>query len=212
MKYVKSKTSLRGNKLKMEWPRAWKINPATVTDRRGGNDRPYEYHGGTMLFYLYMSNEAEAPRTPTDGGKPAAASIGVLRMRLDGFVSFGSTHYAQRASIRTQPLVMSGDELRVNVDSISGAMWVAIMDPTSQDPGSEDLAVFAGFGLNQSIVLSTNSINATVSWTNASVSSLANKPLVLHFELMEAELYAFQFVKMLKTDDRMSVVRRAWNN
>ena len=38
-----SKTSLRGNKLKMEWPRAWKINPATVTDRRGGNDRPYEY-------------------------------------------------------------------------------------------------------------------------------------------------------------------------
>ena len=43
MKYVKSKTSLRGNKLKMDWPRAWKINPATVTDRRGGNDRPYEY-------------------------------------------------------------------------------------------------------------------------------------------------------------------------
>ena len=172
---------------------------------------PVVLPGGTMLFYLYMSNEAEAPRTPTDGGKPAAASIGVLRMRLDGFVSFGSTHYAQRASIRTQPLVMSGDELRVNVDSISGAMRVAIMDPTSQDPGSEDLAPFAGFGLNQSIVLSTNTINATVSWTNASVSSLANKPLVLHFELMEAELYAFQFVKMLKTDDRMSVVR-AWNN
>ena len=43
MKYVKSRTSLRGNKLKMEWPRAWKVNPATVTARRGNGDRPYEY-------------------------------------------------------------------------------------------------------------------------------------------------------------------------
>eukprot|EP01052_Picozoa_sp_SAG31_P009850 SAG31_NODE_527_length_14452_cov_4.274925_4_plen_1132_part_00 len=169
---------------------------------------PVVLPGGTMLFYLYMSNEAEAPRVPTDGGKPAAASIGVLRMRLDGFVSFGSTHYAQPASIRTQPLRMSGHELRVNVDSISGAMRVAIMDPTRQDPSSGDLAVFPGFGLNQSIVLSSNSVNATVSWTNASVSSLVGKPLVLHFELMEAELYSFQFAKStVKTDDGVLAAR-----
>jgi len=43
MKYVKASSSLRGNKLKMGWPRAWQITTSKVTAVRGGGDRPYEY-------------------------------------------------------------------------------------------------------------------------------------------------------------------------
>ena len=43
MKYVKASSSLRGNKLKMGWPRAWQITTSKVTAVRGGGDRPFEY-------------------------------------------------------------------------------------------------------------------------------------------------------------------------
>eukprot|EP01046_Picozoa_sp_COSAG06_P048486 COSAG06_NODE_7260_length_2566_cov_206.737738_2_plen_484_part_00 len=43
MKYVKASSSLRGNKMKMGWPRAWQISTSKVTAVRGGDDRPYEY-------------------------------------------------------------------------------------------------------------------------------------------------------------------------
>jgi hypothetical protein len=70
MKYVKAKSSLRGNKLKMGWPRAWKIYPSRVTDRRGGTDgRPYEYlldNGARWISHdrlkkVYIDPEEDPP-------------------------------------------------------------------------------------------------------------------------------------------------------
>jgi hypothetical protein len=70
MNYVKAKSILRGNKLKMGWPRAWKIYPSWVTDHRGGtNGRPYEYlldNGARWISHdrlkkVYVDPEEDPP-------------------------------------------------------------------------------------------------------------------------------------------------------
>jgi hypothetical protein len=153
--------------------------------------------GDTILFYLYLTNEIErySPHTATDG-RPVESCIGVLRMRLDGWASLGTSRadFATPVRVTTKPLVMHhGSKLVVNLDAINGAMRTAILQPGTDEP-------FVGFGFADCVTLSANSVNATVGWRSgggverSDVSELRGKEIVLQFELVEGEVYSFQFV------------------
>ena len=77
--------------------------------------------------------------------------------------------------------------MELNVNS-SGSVKVAILNV--------DMSPIEGFGIDDCKSIDEDAIHKTVSWNQGSdVSSLAGKTVRLKFELDNAKLYAFQFVK-----------------
>ena len=89
----------------------------------------------------------------------------------------------------TKPIVFSGHQLQLNLaTSAAGGVRVEIQD--------QDGKPINGFVLKDCPEIFGDSINRTVTWQNGSdVKSLAGKTVRLRFQLKDADLYAFQFVK-----------------
>jgi len=87
----------------------------------------------------------------------------------------------------TKPLVFSGSRLFLNyATSAAGSLKVEIRNA--------DGARIPGFTLDDSAELFGDSTAQIVNWKNGSdVSQLAGKPIRLHFELKDGDLYSFQF-------------------
>ena len=91
--------------------------------------------------YLYLTNLAETPGRDADG-RPEETAIGVLRMRLDGFVCF-EAGYAAPALLTTVPLVVGGSRLLVNLEAPNGALRVALL--------GDDGQAIAGYGFDDAV-------------------------------------------------------------
>ncbi len=112
--------------------------------------------------------------------------IGVVRQRLDGFVSADADH--RGGWLETPTLKFAGKALRLNVDS--GAMGTARVELRDADDKP-----ISGFTLADCEEVGGNFIDQRVYWRgNPDVASLAGRPVRLYFDLKRAKLYAFQFV------------------
>jgi hypothetical protein len=161
-----------------EWDR-WYAVMAPGVVRRG--NYLYQYYNSSGRTHdsaiLHPDYEKSAVRM---GG------IGVVRQRLDGFISADADHLG--GWLETPPLVFQGRELRLNIDTgAMGTAFVELRDASGQPLTDYTLADCEEIG--------GNFIAHRVSWKGKTdVSALAGRAVRLHFKLTRAKLFAFQFL------------------
>ena len=108
-----------------------------------------------------------------------------LTQRLDGFVSLDAGATAGTAV--TRRFTFSGNRLELNV-SAKGNVRIALLDEQGRP--------LPGFGLEDCDPIHTDSVHQIVSWKGSTdVGGHAGQPVQVEFELRDAKLYAFQFVR-----------------
>jgi hypothetical protein len=161
-----------------EWDRWYAVmGPGVV--RRG--NYLYQYYNSSGRLHDGAILRAEyADSAPQLGG------IGIVRQRLDGFVSADADH--QGGWLQTPLLTFRGNRLRLNIDT--GAMGTAFVE--LRDAVGRPIP---GFTREQCEEIGGNFIDQLVYWNGSpDLASLAGQPIRLHIELKRAKLYAFQFL------------------
>lgn len=102
--------------------------------------------------------------------------------RVDGFVSAS----ADDGEIITKPVTFTGSKLMLNLVS---------KDKTRIEVQDEDGKAIPGFTLDDCTPLKGDFIDQVVTWKGGSLEKLAGKPVRLRFHLIEADLFAMQFVR-----------------
>jgi hypothetical protein len=142
----------------------------------------------SYLFQYYVSggrtHDSGLLRAEHDNDVHPGA-MGVVRQRLDGFVSADAGH--QGGWIITPSLIFKGQHLRLNIDT--GAMGTAFVEIRDADGKP-----IPGFTLAAAEEIAGNYIAELAYWKGSdNVSSLAGRPVRLYFSLKRARLFAFQF-------------------
>ena len=108
-----------------------------------------------------------------------ASNLNRYRMRQDGFVSCRATYAGQK--VVTKPLVFTGGTMFVNFStSARGRMFVTIRDKSGRNTRSVEL-----FG---------DKVDREVDFLGGgNVADFAGKPVVVEFEMSDADLYSFKF-------------------
>ncbi|MGE3315274.1 MAG: hypothetical protein AB7O26_09170 [Planctomycetaceae bacterium] len=160
-----------------EWDR-WYAVMAPGIVRRGNYLYQYYYSSGRLHDSAIMRKEY------ADSAK-SLGGVGIVRQRLDGFVSADADHLG--GHLRTPEIVFRGSALRLNIDT--GAMGTAFVE--IQDEHGRPIP---GYTMADCEEIGGNYIDQRVYWKGKSdVSSLAGKPVRLRINLKRAKLYAFQF-------------------
>jgi hypothetical protein len=146
---------------------------------------------GNYLYQYYNSSgrlhDSVVLRPEYDEAAKQLGGVGVVRQRLDGFVSADADH--KGGWLETPPIIFKGRHLRLNIDT--GSMGTAFVE--LRDADGKPLP---GFLLADCEEIGGNFIDQRVYWKgNPDVSSLAGRPVRIHFKLTRAKLYAFQFVQ-----------------
>jgi hypothetical protein len=160
-----------------EWDRWFSVmGPGIV--RRGNYLYQYYYSSGRLHDSTILREEYR-------GAAKELGGIGVVRQRLDGFVSADADY--KGGWLETPVIEFEGNRLRLNIDTGSmGTAFVEIRDDKGQP--------IPGFGLEDCEEVGGNFIDQRVYFKgNPDVSALAGKPIKLYFKLMRAKLFAFQF-------------------
>lgn len=160
-----------------EWDRWYAVmGPGIV--RRGNYLYQYYYSTGRL-------HDSVVLRPEYDDSAKQLGGVGIVRQRLDGFVSADADH--RGGYLRTPPLIFRGKCLRLNIDTGSmGTAFVEIQDADDQP--------IPGFSASDCEEIAGNFIDQRVYWKGRSdVSALAGKPVRLRIDLKRAKLYAFQF-------------------
>jgi hypothetical protein len=162
-----------------EWDRWYAVmGPGIV--RRGNYLYQYYYSSGRLHDSAVLRAEYQESAKQLGG-------VGVVRQRLDGFVSADADH--KGGWLTTPTITYTGNRLRLNIDT--GAMGTAFVE--LQDAEGKPIP---GFTLADCEEIGGNFIDQLVYWKgNPDLSSLAGKPVRVHIELTRAKLYAFQFPK-----------------
>ena len=137
------------------------------------------FHEGApneLSFYVKENGRIEEP--------------GQLRrytLRLDGFASLNAS--LKGGTAVTKQLVFEGDRLEINFStSAGGSLRVEIQDA--------DGKAKPGFAMSDCNLLYGDQLDRVVSWKpGADVSQLAGQSVRLKFELKDADLYSFRFIK-----------------
>ena len=108
-------------------------------------------------------------------------------LRLDGFASLNAS--LEGGTAVTKPLLFQGDRLEINFStSAGGSLRVEI-----QDDGGE---ARPGFAMSDCNLLYGDQIDRVVSWNAVTdLRQSAGQPVRLKFELKDADLYSFRFVR-----------------
>ena len=161
-----------------EWDR-WYAVMAPGIVRRGNYLYQYYYSSGRLHDSAVLRAEYAAAH-PLGG-------VGVVRQRLDGFVSADADY--RGGYLITPPLVFTGNCLRLNIDTGSmGTAFVGILDEQGQ--------AIPGYSAADCDEIGGNFIDQRVNWKGRTdLSGLAGKPIRLRFDLKRAKLYAFQFTQ-----------------
>lgn len=144
---------------------------------------------GSYLYQYYNSSgrlhDSAVLRPEYADSASQLGGVGIVRQRLDGFVSADADH--KGGTIRTPLLTFKGNTLRLNIDTGSmGTAFVEIQDEAGQP--------IPGFALADCEEIGGNFIDQRVYWKGKSdVSALAGKPVRLQIQLKRGKLYAFQF-------------------
>ena len=151
-------------------------------------DELWIYYGGFATRHSYRSEEG------AEGVAPAS-SIGLARLRPDGFVTVDAGPNVGTAT--TKPLVFSGQQLAINA-------WASF----KQSAGVDDSTLvqveildgegrpLPGYGAeeNDSLTAGELGLRQVITWQgNADVGRLAGLPIKLRFHLRNVKLCSFQF-------------------
>ena len=162
-----------------EWDRWYAVGgPGLV--RRGNYIYQYYYSSGRLHDSAILRSEYDK-LAKQEGG------VGVVKQRLDGFVSADAGH--KGGWLTTPPLVFKGSKLRLNIDT--GAFGTAFVELRDADGKP-----IPGFALADCEEIGGNFIDQAVYWKGKpDVSALAGESVRVHIKLTRAKLYAFQFTK-----------------
>ena len=108
-----------------------------------------------------------------------ASNLNRYRLRQDGFISRRATYAGQK--VVTKPIVFSGSRMLVNFStSARGRMFVTIRDE-------------AGAGI-KSVEMFGDKVDRPVDFeAGGKVADFAGKPVVVEFDMSDADLYSFRF-------------------
>jgi len=143
-------------------------------------DQVWLYYGGSNYTHgtpcLYR-DEGTGRLTKYTG------SIGLAIWDLDRFVSVDAP--ARGGSLTTVPVVFTGDRLEINARTKrSGHVTVSLLEPSG--------APISGY--EKSDKVKGDNLRHVVTWDgNSSVTSLSGRPVMLRFDMGNAELFAFAF-------------------
>lgn len=159
--------------LGMYMPTGGTFNGETIVERLA--------HGGLIRRGDEIWQYADFGTGPHGAGEEFFVRVS---QRLDGFVSLDSG--ATVGTIVTRPFVFSGDQLLLNV-AASGSVKVAVLNEASD--------AIAGYDITDCDTIVADSVRQVVTWNGSpDLSGLAAAVVRLKFELLNAKLYAFQFV------------------
>ena len=144
---------------------------------------------GNYLYQYYNSSgrlhDGAILREEYQDSAKQLGGIGIIRQRLDGFVSADADH--KGGWLTTPVLMFSGNRLRLNIDT--GAMGTAFVE--LRDANNQPIP---GFTLAECEEIGGNFIDQAVYWKgNPDVSSVNSQPIRVHIQMKRAKLYAFQF-------------------
>ncbi|MDP6778764.1 MAG: hypothetical protein QGI83_18560, partial [Candidatus Latescibacteria bacterium] len=110
-----------------------------------------------------------------------------LTLREDGFVSVHAS--SEGGSLLTRPLVYDGDLLEINyATSAAGGLKVGLVDGLDRE--------VAGFSTEDCEEIYGDEISRIVTWAAGQrVSASAGRPVRLRFQMHEADLFSFRFVR-----------------
>lgn len=145
---------------------------------------------GDKLWFYYSAFQGDITKAANewmqDGGMYARGSTGAAFLRRDGFASLRAE--GRTGSITTRPIKFSGRALFVNADIPKGSLRAEIRD-TNDKP-------IAPFTLANSIPFTGDSTLTELRWKGAAnLSSLVGRPVRIHFEVTDGDLYAFWISK-----------------
>ncbi len=145
---------------------------------------------GNYLYQYYNSSgrthDGAILRPEYDKSAARMGGIGVVRQRLDGFISADADH--RGGWLETPPLIFKGSQLRLNIDT--GAMGTAFVELRDADGKP-----IPGFTLSDCEEIGGNFIDQRVYWKGKTdVAPLAGRPIRIYFKLVRAKLYGFQFL------------------
>lgn len=152
--------------------------PITAPKDRDGNRSNYMTNGLLQL----PGNDRELSVYASEAYYTGPGSrIRRFTFRMDGFVSAS----AEDGEIITRPITFTDSKLMLNLVSQIGTR-VEVQDETGK--------AIPGFTLDDCTSLIGDGINQLVAWQGGSLAKLAGKPVRLRFRLIEADLFALQFV------------------
>lgn len=160
-----------------EWDR-WYAVMAPGMARRG--NYLYQYYTSSGRTHDSVVLRAEYDNAPEELG-----GIGIVKQRLDGFVSADVDIHG--GWLETPTITFRGARLRLNIDTGSmGTARVELRDEAG--------AVIPDYSLEDCEEVGGNFIDQSVYWKrNADLSPLQGRPVKLYFSLKRAKLFAFQF-------------------
>lgn len=162
-----------------EWDRWYAVaGPGLV--RRGNFVFQYYYSSGRLHDSAILRPEYAGAAKPEGG-------VGVVKQRLDGFVSADADN--RGGWLRTPPLVFKGRTLRLNIDTGSfGTAFVELQDADGRP--------IPGFTFAECEEIGGNFIDQAVQWNGkADVSALAGRSIRIQIRMKRARLYAFRFTR-----------------
>jgi len=125
-------------------------------------------HADEMSFYLV--------RGQWNG---TGTSVWRYTLRQDGFFSRRAPYGGAR--VVTKPLTFRGDRMVVNF-ATSGGGWVRV---TVRDAGGDEA---------ESVELFGDAVDAPVPFARGSLAAFGGRPVVVTFEMSDADLYSFRFL------------------
>lgn len=144
---------------------------------------------GNYLYQYYVStgrtHDSVVVRPEYDNPSLELGGIGVVKQRLDGYISADVDH--RGGWLETPPILFEGGHLRLNLDT--GAMGTVFVELRDADGNP-----VPGFTLGECEEIGGNYIDQAVYWNGSNdVSALAGTPVSIFFKMCRAKLFAFQF-------------------
>ncbi len=161
-----------------EWDRWYAVMGPGIA-RRGNYLYQYYNSSGRLHDGAFLHAEYQ-------NAAPQMGGIGIVRQRLDGFVSADVDY--KGGWLQTPMLKFTGNRLRLNIDT--GAMGTAFVE--LRDAHERPIP---GFGLADCEEIGGNFVNHLVKWKgNPNLGSLGGQAIRIYIQLKRAKLYAFQFM------------------
>jgi hypothetical protein len=173
---------------------------AVLLTSRGGTTVHRDLEGTLLRPGIGASNWVSRANYPACGivqTGPAAMSMYVCRAtgtpsahleRLEWPLDrIGSVSASGSAVFETTPIVLSGRDLAINfATSAGGEVIVEVL--------GTDGRVLPGYGKADAIPLIGDFLSRRVSYKRAAIKALGNRPVVLRFSLVEADVFAMEGV------------------
>jgi hypothetical protein len=140
--------------------------------------------GDEMLIFFNAFSRQQAQPCPF-----GSRSIGVAKLRRDGFAGLRAVNGEAGGTLTTKPIQVIGDDLRLNVEQRGGdgSVAVALLDGRG--------AELPGYGFAESIPITNDAVRACVTWkSRASLKPLAGQTVRVTMRIRgNAIVYAVAF-------------------